>query len=59
MTKANNAARKRPTHFEQIPLEVVKKVAKEDVPNDKKAGIENGSSEPTSTRSRARSVPAR
>jgi hypothetical protein len=49
MTKANAAARKRPMHFEQISVEIVKKVAKEDVATDKKAG----------RKSTARSVPAR
>jgi hypothetical protein len=41
MTKTNDAARKRPTHFEQVPIEVVKKIAEEDVPKNKsKASVE-------------------
>lgn len=36
MTKRNDATRKPQTHFEQIPLEVVKKIAEEDVSKDKK-----------------------
>lgn len=36
MTKRNGAPRKPQTHFEQIPLEVVKKIAEEDLPKDKK-----------------------
>ena len=38
MHKTDEAARKPQTHFEQVPLEVVKKIAKEDVSEDKKAG---------------------
>lgn len=32
MPKTNGAARKPPTHFEQVPLEVVKAIAVEDSP---------------------------
>ena len=32
MPKTKVASPKRPTHFEQIPLDVVKKIAEEDVP---------------------------
>jgi hypothetical protein len=32
MSKTNNAPRKRPTHFETVPLEVVKEVAVAIVP---------------------------
>ena len=34
MTKTNKAARKRPTTFEQVPLEVVKKIVEVDPPAD-------------------------
>ena len=48
MAKTNDAARKPQTHFEQIPLDVVKKIAEEHVPKDNKAGIDSGGVEPTS-----------
>jgi hypothetical protein len=48
VTKTNDATRKPQTHFEQIPLEVVKKIAKEDVSKDNKAGIDSRGVEPTS-----------
>ena len=48
MTKTDDAARKPQTHFEQVPLEVVKKIAKEDVSKDNKAGIDSGTGKPTS-----------
>jgi len=38
MPKSNTAPRKSRTHFEQVPIEVVKKVAEPDVSKDKKAG---------------------
>jgi hypothetical protein len=47
MTKTNDATRKRPTHFEQIPLEVVRKIAKEDVLTNKNIETDNASVEPT------------
>ena len=50
MTRPNDATRKSQTHFEQIPLDVVKKIAKEDVPKDQ---------EPTSRKSKAQSIPIR
>jgi hypothetical protein len=34
MSKTNGAPRKAPTHFETVPLEVVKKIAVEDVVSD-------------------------
>jgi hypothetical protein len=37
MAKANSATRKSRTHFEQVPIEVVKKIADEGVSKDKKA----------------------
>lgn len=38
MPKTNGAAGKGPTHFETVPLEVVKEITVEDVPTDRKAG---------------------
>jgi hypothetical protein len=38
MAKSNHATRKSRTHFEQVPIEVVKKIAEQDVSKDKKAG---------------------
>jgi hypothetical protein len=34
MSKTNGAARKAPTHFETVPLEVVKVIAVVDLPTD-------------------------
>lgn len=39
MPKTNGAAGKVPTHFETVPLEVVKEIAVEDVPTDQKFGV--------------------
>ena len=36
MAKSNGATRKSRTHFEQVPIEVVKKIAEEDVSKDRK-----------------------
>ena len=47
------------THFEQIPLEVVKKVAKVDVSRDDKTGTDNGMVKPVSGKGGANRVPAR
>jgi len=38
MAKSNKATRKSNTHFEQVPLKVVKKIAEPDPPKDKKVG---------------------
>jgi len=38
MAKSNNATPKSQTHFEQVPIEVVKKIAEPEVAKDKKAG---------------------
>jgi hypothetical protein len=35
MVKSNNAPRKRDTHFEQVPIDVAKKVAEQDVAKNK------------------------
>jgi hypothetical protein len=48
MPKSNNGTRKSQTHFEQVPVEVVKKIAEQDVPKGKKAGTANVAVEPTS-----------
>jgi hypothetical protein len=34
MSKTNGAPRRAPTHFETVPLEIVKKIAVEDVVSD-------------------------
>jgi hypothetical protein len=59
MTKRSQAVRKSRTHFEQIPLEVVKKIAEGDVPKDEEAGTDNVSVESVSTKSGPGRVPAR
>jgi hypothetical protein len=38
MAKSNAATRKSRTHFEQVPIEVVKKLAEQDAPKPRKAG---------------------
>jgi hypothetical protein len=38
MAKSNAATRKSQTHFEQVPIEVVKTIAEQDAPKDTKAG---------------------
>jgi hypothetical protein len=48
MPKSTNATRKSHTHFEQVPIEVVKKIAEPDVSKDKKAGTAHVAVEPTS-----------
>ncbi len=48
MAKSNDATRKSQTHFEQVPVEVVKKIADQDVSKDKKAGTVRVGAEPTS-----------
>lgn len=50
MTKSNEATRKSRTHFEQVPIEVVKKIAEQDVSKDKKAGTARVGTEPTSSK---------
>jgi hypothetical protein len=39
MRKTNGAAGKVPTHFETVPIEVVKEIAVEDLPTDRKFGV--------------------
>ena len=48
MAKSNHATRKPPTHFEQVPIEVVKKIAEQDLSKDKKAGTARTGVGPTS-----------
>jgi hypothetical protein len=61
MTKANDAARKRQTHFEQVPLDVVKQVIKEGAPKAKRTEIGDVSNKPASPRksTASESMPAR
>ena len=47
MAKSNGGARKSKTHFEQVPLEVVKKIADQRVSKDNKAGTARVRAEPT------------
>ncbi len=37
MAKSNDSARKSKTHFEQVPVEVAKKIAEQDAPRGKKS----------------------
>lgn len=48
MAKSNDATRKPQTHFEQVPIEHVKKIAEQEVSMDKKAGTARAGAEPTS-----------
>jgi hypothetical protein len=48
MAKSNDATRKSRTHFQQVPIEVVKKIAEQDGSRDKKAGTARVSAEPPS-----------
>jgi hypothetical protein len=50
MAKSNDATRKFQTHFEQVPIEVVKKIADRDVSKEKKAGTARVGLEPTSSK---------
>jgi hypothetical protein len=52
MAKSNNATRKSHTHFEQVPIAVVKKIARQDAPKDKKSGTARTGVEPTSRKKR-------
>lgn len=38
MTKSNAPTRKSKTHFEQVPVDVAKKFAEQDVPRNKESG---------------------
>ena len=48
MAKSKDATRKPHTHFEQVPIDVVKKIAEADVSEDKKAGPAHVGARPTS-----------
>ena len=48
MPKSNDATRKPRTHFEQVPIDIVKKIAEQDVTKDKKAGTARAGAEGTS-----------
>jgi hypothetical protein len=50
MVRSKDAKRKSQTHFEQVPIEVVKKIAEQDVSKDKKAGTARVGTEPTSSK---------
>jgi len=59
VTKKNPAVRKSRTHFEQVPLEVVEKIAAEEVSGDGKARTGNVIAEPAPRNGGRRAVPAR
>jgi hypothetical protein len=48
MAKSHDASRKSQTHYEQVPIEVVKKIAEQDGSKDKKAGTARAGVEPAS-----------
>jgi hypothetical protein len=53
MAKSNDAARKSQTHFEQVPIEIVKKIAGQEVSSDKQVRPVR-TSEPTSRKKKKR-----
>ena len=57
MRKTNGAKRKSRTHFEQVPIDVVKRVAEGDVSGEKNAATDKVIREPAPGRSP--SLPAR
>jgi hypothetical protein len=59
MPKTNNATRKGPTNFEQVPLDVVKKIAEVDAPHDDNAATEEPGDAPIPAKTTGRSVPRR
>jgi hypothetical protein len=58
MARTNGAKRKARTHFEQIPLDVVKKIAK-GVSTEENAATDIVVGEPASGKMRSQGVPAR
>jgi hypothetical protein len=48
MAKSTNATRKSQMHFEKVPVEVVKKIAQQDVSKDKRAGTARARADTTS-----------
>ena len=59
MTKPNSAMRKARTHFEQVPLAVVKRIAEADVFKAENAAPENRVGEPAPGKTWPRSAPPR
>ena len=59
MPKTNGATRKAPTHFETVPLEVVKEIAVEDFPTERKAGVAIENVERPTKKNRFMPVPTR
>jgi hypothetical protein len=52
MAKSKVSTRKSHTHFEQVPIEIVKKIAEQDAPRNAKAGTARAGVEPTSRKKR-------
>jgi hypothetical protein len=52
MTKETKANQKSRTHFEQIPLEIVKTITAGEVPEEQKTGTDNLVFEPVSKRTK-------
>jgi hypothetical protein len=52
MAQSNPATRKSRTHFAQVPVDVVKKIAEPDVSSDKKTGTSRVRAKPTSVKKR-------
>jgi len=48
MAKSTAATRKSQTHFEQVPIEIVKKIVEPDAPRDKRVGTARAGVGPTS-----------
>jgi hypothetical protein len=48
MPKSNSASRKSQTHYEQVPIEVVKKIAEPDASKGKRAGTARAGVAPSS-----------
>lgn len=59
MPKTNGAARKVPTHFETVPLEVVKEIAVEDLPTNQKFGVAIENAERSARKNLLMPVPTR
>jgi hypothetical protein len=59
MTKTNDAMRRGPTNFEQVPLDVVKKIAEVDAPLNDNAATEEPGDAPTPAKTTGRSIPRR
>jgi hypothetical protein len=59
MKKTDGATRKARTHFEQVPIDVVKRVAEADVSREENAGSDKVIRQPAPGKSQPPSVPAR